>query len=50
MAGEQPWQLEYTLLCFLAAGIAGVLLTYLWERPVNRWGRRRMKQAEAAAR
>ncbi len=38
-AGEQPWQLRYTLLCFLAAGLAGAAATYLWEKPVLRRAR-----------
>ncbi len=37
-AGEQPWQIQYTLLCFAAALAAGAALTYLWERPLYRWG------------
>ena len=41
MAGEQPWQTRYTLLCFLAALAAAAAVTYLWERPVNRWGLKR---------
>ena len=41
-AGEQPWQTRYTWLCFAAALGAAALLTYLWERPVNRWGLKRM--------
>ena len=40
-AGEQPWQTQYTLLCFLAAFAAGTLVTYLIERPCARWMNRR---------
>lgn len=36
MAGEQPWQTRYTLLCFLTALAAAAALTYLWERPLAR--------------
>ena len=40
MAGEMPWQLHYTLLCFaLALGVA-VALTYLVEKPGAKLGRR----------
>lgn len=39
-AGEQPWQTQYTLLCFLAALAAGILITYLVERPCARLFRR----------
>ena len=42
MAGEQPWQTRYTLLCFLAAILVSAAVTYLWERPLNRYGLRRM--------
>lgn len=38
--GEQPWQTRYTWLCFAAALAAGAALTYLWERPLYRWGMR----------
>ena len=36
MAGEQPWQQHYTLLCFAFALATAVLLTYLWEKPVTK--------------
>ena len=39
-AGEMPWQLHYTLLCFAGAAALGALLTYAWERPMNRLGTR----------
>ena len=38
MAGEQPWQNRYTLLCFAAAILVGAAVTYLWEKP---WQRRK---------
>ena len=38
--GEQPWQLRYTLLCFAAALLVAVAVTYLIERPCARLGRR----------
>ena len=37
-AGEMPWQLHYTLLCFAGAAALAALLTYTWERPLNRLG------------
>ncbi len=37
-AGEQPWQTQYTWLCFAGAVAVATLLTYLWERPLNRLG------------
>ena len=38
---EHPWQIKYTLLCFGAALAVAAALTYLWERPLARWGRKR---------
>jgi len=35
-AGEQPWQLHYTLLSFAVAIALGALVTYLIERPAAR--------------
>ena len=37
-AGEQPWQTQYTWLCFIGAVLVATLLTYTWERPMNRLG------------
>ena len=37
-AGEQPWQTLYTWLCFAGAIAVAALLTYTWERPLNRLG------------
>ena len=39
-AAEQPWQLQYTLLCFAAAFVLAVLITYLVEKPCARLGHR----------
>lgn len=36
-AGEMPWQLHYTLVCFAAALALATLVTYLVERPAARW-------------
>ena len=40
MAGERPWQVQYTWLCFLAAVLLATLLTYAFEKPVYRLGER----------
>ena len=39
-AGEMPWQLHYTLLCFIAALALSALITYAVEKPCARLGRR----------
>ena len=48
MAGEQPWQQHYTLLCFAFALVTAVLLTYLFEKPVTKklteWIKKRDQQ------
>ena len=44
MAGEMPWQLHYTLLCFAVALVVAVAATYLVEQPCARWGRRRLEE------
>ena len=38
-AGEMPWQLQYTLLCFAAALALSALITYLVEKPCAKRGR-----------
>lgn len=45
--GESPWQLRYTLTCFLAALALATLLTWLVERPCARWGRRLAEKLRA---
>lgn len=40
-AGEMPWQLHYTLLCFAAAFLVALAVTYALEKPAARWGKRR---------
>ena len=40
MAGEMPWQLIYTLVCFAAALLLATAITYLVEKPCARLGRR----------
>ncbi len=37
-AGEQPWQMHYTLLCFAAALLIAAAVTYLWEKPLSHLG------------
>ena len=40
--GQQPWQKQYTLLCFAAALLCAMLLTYLVEKPCARLIKRRL--------
>ena len=42
-AGEMPWQLHYTLLCFAAALLLAVLIHQFIEKPAARWMDRRAK-------
>ena len=42
-AYEQPWQTQYTLVCFLGVAAFSALLTYLIEKPVRRWGLRHLR-------
>lgn len=42
MAGEQPWQTQYTLLAFGLSLIAAVLITYLVEKPAGKWLARKL--------
>ena len=35
-AGEMPWQLHYTLVCFAAAIVLSILITFLVEKPCAR--------------
>jgi peptidoglycan/LPS O-acetylase OafA/YrhL len=41
MAGEQPWQTQYTLLAFGLSIAAAVLVTYLIEKPAGKWLKRK---------
>ena len=54
MAGEQPWQTRYTLLCFAVALLAAAAVTYLIEKPCARraraWVKRAGKQESAEIR
>ena len=40
-ASDKPWQIRYTLLCFLAAAALAALITYAFERPIARLLRRK---------
>ena len=42
MVSEQPWQTQYTYLCFFGALAFSALLTYLWEKPIRSWALKRM--------
>ena len=44
MAGEMPWQLHYTLICFFAALILAVLITYLVDKPAAKHGQRMIEK------
>ena len=37
MAGEQPWQTQYTLLAFGLSLLLAVLITFLVEKPAGKW-------------
>lgn len=41
MNGEMPWQITYTILCFVAAMAISALLTYLVEKPCSALIKRR---------
>ena len=43
-AGEMPWQLNYTLLCFAVALVFATLMTYLIEKPGARLGRKLIRR------
>lgn len=47
MAGEMPWQLHYTLLCFAAALALAILVTYAVEKPCAKLGRRLLEKYAA---
>lgn len=34
--GEMPWQLSYTIICFILSFIIAIVLTYLFERPLTK--------------
>ena len=46
-AGLQPWQNNYTLICFAAALALSLLITYLVEKPCARWIKRRSSARKA---
>ena len=45
---EQPWQTRYTLLCFAAALLMAILVTYAVERPCARLIKRRARGRKSA--
>ena len=40
-AGLMPWQLHYTIICFIAALLLSLMITYLVEKPCAKWIKRR---------
>ena len=44
-AGEQPWQSRYTLACFLGGALLAAAFTYLWEKPLRKWGLRKSEKS-----
>ena len=50
MAGEQPWQTQYTLLAFGLSLVAAVLVTYLIEKPAGKWLTKRWVHNESPRR
>ena len=46
-AGLQPWQNNYTLICFAAALALSLAITCLVEKPCARWIKRRLSSAKA---
>ena len=38
--GEMPWQRNYVLLCFVGVFALAAVLTYGFEKPLSRFGRR----------
>ena len=46
--GQQPWQSRYTLLCFAAALLVAVLITYLVEKPCAKWIKSRLSSRKEA--
>jgi len=44
-AGERSWQITYTILCFAGALAISALVTYLFEQPIARLGRKKAKSA-----
>ena len=51
MAGEQPWQTQYTLLAFGLSLLLAILVTYAVEKPagrlLDRWAKKRLPPAAA---
>ena len=49
MAGEQPWQTQYTLLAFGIPLIVSILITYLIEKPAARFLEKRTGRRSSAS-
>ena len=48
MAGEQPWQSQYTAAAFLISLAAAIFVTYVVEKPVGKWLEKRRAKKKAA--
>ena len=46
-AGEQPWQDQYTLLCFVLGLLLAILITYGVEKPCAKWMLNRFAKHDA---
>ena len=47
--GEMPWQRDYVLLCFAGVFALALVLTYLYEKPLSRFGRRLYSMSVSSA-
>ena len=47
-AGLMPWQLHYTLVCFIGALVLSLAITYLIEKPCGRWIKGRFVKKKAS--
>ena len=48
MAGEQPWQNQYTVAAFLISLAAAIFVTYVIEKPIGKWLEKRKASKKAA--
>ena len=48
-AGEQPWQIQYTLLAFGLSFLAALLITYGVEKPAGRWLERKFSSPSSSS-
>ena len=49
MAGEQPWQTQYTLLAFGLSFLAALLITYGVEKPAGKWLNRKFSSPSSSS-